>query len=83
MVILLFVSRADARDTGTALLIRGGDGAALLIRGGGALGVETPAHEEGREAGGGEERRAGEGRKKGDGRTEEGAAQGGSAFFTG
>ena len=28
-------SRADARDTG----------AALLIRGGGALGVETPAHE--------------------------------------
>ena len=47
----MFVSRADARDTGTALLIRGGDGAALLIRGGGALGVETPAHEEGREAG--------------------------------
>ena len=34
-------SRAYARDTG----------AALLIRGGGALGVETPAHEEGREAG--------------------------------
>ena len=33
------------------MLIRGGDGAALLIRGGGALGVETPAHEEGREAG--------------------------------
>ena len=51
LVVLLFVSRADARDTGTALLIRGGDGAALLIRGGGALGVETPAHEEGREAG--------------------------------
>ena len=51
LVILLFVSRADARDTGAALLIRGGDGAALLIRGGGALGVETPAHEEGREAG--------------------------------
>ena len=49
-VIWLFFSRADARDTGTALLIRGGDGAALLIRGGGALGVETPAHEEGREA---------------------------------
>ena len=46
----MFFSRADARDTGTALLIRGGDGAALLIRGGGALGVETPAHEEGREA---------------------------------
>ena len=44
------MSRADARDTGTVLLIRGGDGAALLIRGGGALGVETPAHEEGREA---------------------------------
>ena len=43
--------RLDARDTGAALLIRGGDGAALLIRGGGALGVETPAHEEGREAG--------------------------------
>ena len=40
-VIWLFFSRADARDTGTA----------LLIRGGGALGVETPAHEEGREAG--------------------------------
>ena len=31
----LVSSRADARDTG----------AALLIRGGGALGVETPAHE--------------------------------------
>ena len=61
LVILLFVSRADARDTGTALLIRGGDGAALLIRGGGALGVETPAHEEGREAGW-EERWAGAGR---------------------
>ena len=51
LVILLFVSRADARDTG----------AALLIRGGGALGVETPAHEEGREAGW-EERWAGAGR---------------------
>ena len=33
------------------MLIRGGDGAALLIRGGRAPGVETPAHEEGREAG--------------------------------
>ena len=60
-VIWLFFSRADARDTGTALLIRGGDGAALLIRGGGALGVETPAQEEGREAGW-EERWAGAGR---------------------
>ena len=40
-VIWLFFSRADARDTGTALLIRGGR----------APGVETPAHEEGREAG--------------------------------
>ena len=35
------MSRADARDTG----------AALLIRGDGALGVETPAHKEGQEAG--------------------------------
>ena len=33
------------------MLIRGGDGVALLIRGGRAPGVETPAHEEGREAG--------------------------------
>ena len=31
------MSRADARDTG----------AALLIRGDGALGVETPAHKDG------------------------------------
>ena len=61
------------------MLIRGGDGAALLIRGGGALGVETPAHEEGREAVGrkmgwrgavrkagwrGAERRMTEGRKR-------------------
>ena len=36
------MSRADARDTG----------AALLIRGDGALGVETPAHKEGQEEGG-------------------------------
>ena len=50
-VVWWFFSRADARDTG----------AALLIRGGRAPGVETPAHEEGREAGW-EERWAGAGR---------------------
>ena len=47
------MSRADARDTG----------AALLIRGDGALGVETPAHKEGQEAGR-QERRAGEEQKE-------------------
>ena len=53
------------------MLIRGGEGAALLIRGGRAPGVETPAHEEGREAGVGRkvgwigaERRVTEGRKR-------------------
>ena len=71
LVIWLFFSRADARDTGAALFIRGGDGAALLIWGGGALGVETPAHEQRREAGVGRkvgwigaERRVTEGRKR-------------------
>ena len=47
------LSRADARDTG----------ATLLIRGDGALGVETPAHKEGQETGR-KERRAGEEQKE-------------------
>ena len=47
------MSRADARDTG----------AALLITDDGALGVETPAHKEGQEAGR-KERRAGEEQKE-------------------